>query len=79
MALGINRVTYLKYTNLPGIIGERLFNICDKNKDGYLDFEEFSSAIIKICSGDSAIKMKLVFQLYDFDDDGQSKKKMWHQ
>ena len=59
---------FLKYADLPGIIGERLFTISDKNKDGALNFLEFMTPIMKINSNDTAIKMKLVFELYDFDE-----------
>jgi hypothetical protein len=59
---------FLKYADLPGIIGERLFTISDKNKDGALNFLEFMTPIMKINSSDTAIKMKLVFELYDFDE-----------
>ena len=30
---GLNKMIFLKYADLPGIIGERLFAISDKNKD----------------------------------------------
>ena len=52
---------------MPGIIGERLFTISDKNKDGALNFLEFMTPIMKINSNDPIVKMKLVFDIYDFD------------
>ena len=57
--------------DLPGIIVERLFNLSDKNKDGFLNLIEFTSSILKIHSNDPTIKMKLIFDLYDFDGDGK--------
>jgi len=33
---GINRVSFLDYCELPGILGERLFRLFDVNKDNYL-------------------------------------------
>jgi Ca2+-binding EF-hand superfamily protein len=59
--------------DLPGIIGERIFNLSDKNKDGFLNLIEFTSSILKINSNDPDIKMKLIFDLYDFDSDGKVK------
>jgi Ca2+-binding EF-hand superfamily protein len=59
--------------DLPGIIGERMFNLSDKNKDGFLNLLEFSSSILKINSNDPDIKMRLIFDLYDFDNDGKIK------
>ena len=59
--------------DLPGIIGERMFNLSDKNKDGFLNLLEFTSSILKINSNDPDIKMRLIFDLYDFDNDGEIK------
>mmetsp|Transcript_7445 Transcript_7445/g.6711 ORF Transcript_7445/g.6711 Transcript_7445/m.6711 type:complete len:100 (+) Transcript_7445:23-322(+) len=36
-AKGINRVVFLEYVNLPGIISERFFKIVDENNDEYID------------------------------------------
>ena len=33
---GINKITFNKYYDLPGIISERLFAVFDKDKDGVL-------------------------------------------
>jgi hypothetical protein len=68
--MGISRVIYLKFVDLPGIIGERVFNISDKNKDGFLSFMEFCSTILRLNSSDTNIKMKLIFDIFDFDGDG---------
>ena len=59
---------FLKYAEMPGIIGERLFHVADLNKDGALNFLEFMTPIMKINSNDPVVKMKLVFDLYDFDN-----------
>ena len=34
---GINRITFSKYYDLPGIISERLFNVFDLDRNEYLD------------------------------------------
>ena len=34
---GINLISLLDYVNLPGILGERLFSVLDKDKNNYLD------------------------------------------
>ena len=33
---GISKITFSSYYNLPGIINDRLFNVIDENKTGYL-------------------------------------------
>eukprot|EP00826_Nyctotherus_ovalis_P013410 TRINITY_DN1361_c0_g3_i1.p1 TRINITY_DN1361_c0_g3~~TRINITY_DN1361_c0_g3_i1.p1 ORF type:complete len:609 (-),score=189.75 TRINITY_DN1361_c0_g3_i1:486-2312(-) len=42
----------------------------DINKDGYLDITEFILSMFKLYSTDFNVKMKLVFDMYDFDKDG---------
>merc|ERR1712110_1069415 len=37
---GINKVSILNYTQLPGIIGERFFTVLDLNGSGYIDLKE---------------------------------------
>lgn len=34
---GINKVSLLDYAQLPGVLGERLFNVIDADDNGYLD------------------------------------------
>ena len=69
--LGISRYIYLKYVDLPGIIGDRVFYLSDKDKNGHLNFIEFCSVILKINSSDPDIKMKCIFDIFDFDADGK--------
>ena len=45
---GINRMTFLDYVRMPGIIGQRLFQIADQNKDGILDIVEFRKIMQKV-------------------------------
>jgi Ca2+-binding EF-hand superfamily protein len=52
------------------MIGERLFDVFDINKDGYLDITEFILSMFKLYSTDFNVKMKFVFDMYDFDKDG---------
>eukprot|EP01022_Parablepharisma_sp_SALTPOND_P006660 TRINITY_DN126_c1_g1_i1.p1 TRINITY_DN126_c1_g1~~TRINITY_DN126_c1_g1_i1.p1 ORF type:complete len:708 (+),score=74.27 TRINITY_DN126_c1_g1_i1:471-2594(+) len=76
---GINKPTFLdvsllpnltqQYANVPGIIGERLFAVFDINNDGYLDITEYVTSMFKLYSSEFNIKMKLIFDMYDFDKD----------
>lgn len=56
--------------NLPGLIGERFFTLFDKNKDGYAGKDEFISAACRMLSPKFEENIKLVFDIYDFDNDG---------
>lgn len=44
--------------------------LSDKDSDSFLSLIEFISIILKANSSDMSIKMKLVFDLYDFDGNG---------
>ena len=55
---------------MPCVIAERLFTLTDSDSDGNLSQSEFISIVLKINSSDMSIKLKLVFDLYDFDSNG---------
>jgi len=47
-----------------------LFKVFDLNKSGYIDLKEFVYGFTKIYLSDLETKMKLTFDMYDFDGDG---------
>ena len=47
-----------------------MFNLFDINKDNYIDNTEFLTSMFKLYSSDFNIKMKFIFDMYDFDKDG---------
>lgn len=55
---------------MPGIIGERLFAVLDLKGQGYVDLKEFVHGFFKIYYSNLDTKLKLAFDLYDFDKDG---------
>jgi len=65
---GINRLTFLQFLNLPGILGERLFKMCSST--GQVTLVEFRKLMQKIFYSRVETKLSLVFDLYDFDCDG---------
>jgi Ca2+-binding EF-hand superfamily protein len=67
---GINKITLLTYTNLPGIIGERFFAVLDLSKNDYIDLREFVHGFFKVYYSNLETKIKLSFDVYDFDRDG---------
>jgi hypothetical protein len=44
----VDKVTFLQYTNLPGVLGDRVFCIMDEDADGFLDLKEFINGLFKI-------------------------------
>ena len=60
---GINKVTLLTYTNLPGIIGERFFAVMDLSKSDYVDIREFVHGFFKIYYSNLETKIKLSFDM----------------
>lgn len=66
----INKITILSYSKLPGIIGERLFAVLDLKDSGFVDLKEFVHGFFKIYYSNLETKMKLAFDIYDFDKDG---------
>ena len=67
---GINKVSILQYAQIPGIIGERFFTVMDVNKDEYIDLKEFVYGLFRVYYSNLETKIKLTFDLYDFDHDG---------
>lgn len=45
---GINKVSLLNYTQLPGIIGERFFAVLDLNRTEYIDLKQFVHGFFKV-------------------------------
>lgn len=60
---GINKVTFLTYTNLPGMIGDRFFAVMDLSKTEYIDLREFVHGFFKVYYSSLETKMKLTFDV----------------
>lgn len=67
---GINKISIINYCQLPGLIAERLFFIMDRDKNNYLSQDEFLSGFLCFYCSDFDEKIKLIFEIYDFDNDG---------
>lgn len=68
--MGINKMTFLNYFQLPGIIGERLYSVFDTKNREYLEVEEFINGMTRLYSSNFESLSKFIFDLYDFDKDG---------
>ena len=66
---GVNKISFLDYCQLPGLLTERLFAVLDNDKDNYLSQKEFLSGLLRIYCSQFDQKMKFVFDIYDFDSD----------
>eukprot|EP00831_Metopus_contortus_P084918 TRINITY_DN9752_c0_g1_i1.p1 TRINITY_DN9752_c0_g1~~TRINITY_DN9752_c0_g1_i1.p1 ORF type:complete len:493 (+),score=73.14 TRINITY_DN9752_c0_g1_i1:162-1640(+) len=66
---GIPRVVLIEFLNLPGLIGERVFSLFDTNHDGYSGKEEFMNAVCRLVNQKFEDNIKVVFEIYDFDND----------
>ena len=68
-AKGVNKISFLDYCQLPGLLAERLFQVLDVDRDGYLNSKEFMTGLLRIYCSAFDQKMKFVFDIYDFDND----------
>ena len=66
---GVDRISFGKYYDLPGLISERLFSVFDSKNKGFLSIEDFTSSMIKLFSGDYEQLLFFIFDFYDFDKD----------
>ena len=60
----------IDYCMLPGLLAERLFTVLDKNKNNYLCQEEFLTGMLTFYCSSFNDKIKFIFDIYDFDNDG---------
>jgi len=66
----VDKTTFLKYFPLPGMMGERLFSVFDRDNSGAIDFQEFLTGMGLIYRGTLEEKRRFLFEMYDLDDDG---------
>lgn len=67
---GIDKIAFIKYMNIPFIVGEKLFKVLDTNKNGTLENDEFIKGITNLYVGRLEDTQKIIFNLLDFDSDG---------
>lgn len=72
---GINKLTLIDYFRLPVVLTERIFEVFNAKKNGYLDLKEFSQGLVWIYFTSYNEKIKFVFKIYDYDRDGKVTKK----
>lgn len=67
---GINKITFSKYYDLPGIINDRLFAVFDTNNNEHINPKEFLVGMTTLFSDNFDQLVKFIFGFYDFDRDG---------
>ncbi|KAF0689713.1 Aste57867_18861 [Aphanomyces stellatus] len=68
----VDKENFLKIFPMPGLLGERLFAVFDKNASNSITFNEFVGGLAILCKGSRNEKMKFIFDLYDvseYDDE----------
>ena len=71
---GMTMDVFLSFIQSNSLVGERLFNIFDKNNSGYLSYEEFACGLEILYKGTPAERAALTFALYDLTSSGTIKK-----
>ena len=68
---GLSKVVFNSYYNLPGIIGDRLFKVFDKNSNNSIELIEFVEGMRTLFFEDYEKTSRFIFDFYDFDHDGK--------
>ena len=66
----LDKVTFIEYCNLPGIINDRFFKMLDINSDGLITEGSFIQCMTMVFISDLDTRMRLTFNMYDFNGDG---------
>ena len=70
----VDKTSFLRYFPLPGMMGERLFSVFDRDGNGSIDFPEFMTGLSMIYHGTMDEKKKFLFDMYDLDGNGEVSK-----
>lgn len=64
---GIDRDGFLRFTELPGLLGEQLFNSLDRDEDNRIDIKDFLRGMLTLYKGTIESKAELLFKIFDFN------------
>ncbi len=59
----LDKVTFIEYCNLPGIINDRFFKMFDIDNNGLITEESFIKNMIKVFISDLDTRMRLTFNM----------------
>ena len=71
---GIMKIIFFDYLKLPMFISQKLFDVFDEDKDGFLNSKEFILGMNKLYNGSYQDTIKLIFDILDFNHDGYIEK-----
>lgn len=64
----IDQATFCRVFPLPGVLGERLFAVFDKNGDGFIERDEFFDGVAIVLKGSIEDKITFLFGIMDLDE-----------
>ena len=70
----LKKTSFYDYMKLPIFICEKLFNSFDSNNDNHLEEKEFINGLSKLYCGTFYETSEIIFNLLDYDKDGQIQK-----
>ena len=70
----LKKTCFYDYMKLPIFICEKLFNSFDSNNDNHLEEKEFINGLSKLYCGTFYETSEIIFNLLDYDKDGQIQK-----
>ncbi|MES1917279.1 MAG: hypothetical protein MHM6MM_009017 [Cercozoa sp. M6MM] len=66
----MSKSTFLEFFRLPGIFGERLFHVFDRDGNGTISKSEFRAGLALFLHGDVSDRIKVLFEMFDLDNSG---------
>jgi Ca2+-binding EF-hand superfamily protein len=65
----MDRATFVEYFQLPGHLGDKLFNMLDAKRTGYINYDEFVEGLAHYSTQSPHEKLEMLFRLYDINGD----------
>lgn len=69
---GINKISFMNYFRMSGLVGDKFFDTFDINKSGYIQPVIFIGNLLKIYSKNFNVRLKLIFDMLDFKSNGEA-------
>lgn len=67
----IDKNCFAEYVNLPGVVSDRFFALASESAhDERVELDNFLKVIVSVYSASLDERMKLIFDMYDFNQDG---------